>query len=207
MSSRLFAPTSDCPRCRFLVTQRGAVSFVTGRVMAVHDGGSVNRRHLGQSDVGANSLVHKVCQSRAGVAQPQVVSDAFLIQRHRMMNLTPGWKYEIMSAKKKTPKIQEIYAPKDVSIPSRLGGGVLKERVIRELPSKKVISYALAYINPAIYGGDNGRVLGYDNSHGFSHRHFMGSMTAEEFPGYEALYEKFETEWQQIAIKFVNGEQ
>jgi len=34
-------------RCRFLVTQRGAVSFVTGRGMAVHDGGSVNRRHLG----------------------------------------------------------------------------------------------------------------------------------------------------------------
>jgi hypothetical protein len=60
--------------------------------------------------------------------------------------------------------------------------------VIRELPSKKVISYALAYINPAIYGGDNGRVLGYDNSHGYSHRHFMGSMTAEEFPGYEVLY-------------------
>jgi hypothetical protein len=94
-------------------------------------------------------------------------------------------------------KTHEIYAPKDVSIPSRLGGGVLKERVI---------SYALAYINPEIYGGDNGRVLGYDNSHGFSHRHFMGSMTAEQFPGYEALYEKFETEWQEIAIKFVNGE-
>ncbi len=51
----VFAPKSDCPRCRFLVTQRGAVSFVTGRGMAVHDGGSVNRRHLGQSDVGANS--------------------------------------------------------------------------------------------------------------------------------------------------------
>ena len=107
----------------------------------------------------------------------------------------------------KTPKIQEIYAPMDVAIPRRLGGGVLKERVIRELPSKKVISYALAYINPAIYGGDNGRVLGYDNSHGFSHRHFMGRMTAEDFPGYEALYEKFETEWQEIAIRFVNGVQ
>jgi hypothetical protein len=123
------------------------------------------------------------------------------------MILTPEWKCEIMPAKRNIPKTQEIYAPKDVSIPSRLGGGVLKERVIRELPSKKVISYALAYINPAIYGGDNGRVLGYDNSHGYSHRHFMGSMTAEEFPGYEALYEKFETEWRKIAIKFVNGEQ
>ena len=110
-----------------------------------------------------------------------------------------------MPAKKKTQTTQEIYAPKDVAIPSRLGGGVLKERVIRELPSKRVVSYALAYINPAVYSGDNGRVLGYDNSHGFSHRHFMGTMTAEDFPGYEALYERFEKEWREIAINLVNG--
>jgi hypothetical protein len=58
-----------------------------------------------------------------------------------------------------------------------------------------VISYALAYTNPAIYGGDNGRVLGCETSHGFSHRHYMGLMTAEEFPGHEVLYEKFDTEW------------
>jgi hypothetical protein len=42
-----------------------------------------------------------------------------------------------MAAKKSVVKVQEIYAPKDVLIPMRLGGGVLKERVIRELPSKK----------------------------------------------------------------------
>ena len=111
-----------------------------------------------------------------------------------------------MAAKKSVVKVQEIYAPKDVLIPMRLGGGVLKERVIRELPSKKVISNALAYINPMIYSGDNGRVLGYDNSHGFSHRHSLGTVTAEAFPGYEALYERFESEWRDIAIRFVNGE-
>jgi len=99
---------------------------------------------------------------------------------------------------------QEIYAPADVQIPRRLGGGVLKERVVREMPSGKVIQYALAYINPLIFGGDNGRVLGYDNAHGFSHRHFKGGITAEPFPGYEALYERFEAEWQQIAMAFVN---
>ena len=63
-----------------------------------------------------------------------------------------------MPEKMKRPKKQEIYAPADVKIPSRLGGGVLKERVIRDLPSKKVASYALAYINPLIFSGDNGRV-------------------------------------------------
>ena len=107
----------------------------------------------------------------------------------------------------KAPKTQEIYAPKDVAIPARLGGGVLKERVIRELPSKKVISYALAYINPLIFSGDNGRVLGYDNSHGYSQRHYMGVITPEPFTSYEALYDRFEQEWQALAIKFVNGEE
>lgn len=111
-----------------------------------------------------------------------------------------------MTGKKKAvPKTQEIYAPMDVQIPRRLGGGMLKERVVRDLPSRKVVQYALAYINPLIFSSDNGRVLGYDNSHGFSHRHFMGQMTPEPFPGYEALYDRFDAEWKEIAMKFVNG--
>ncbi|WP_304798608.1 DUF6516 family protein [Lacisediminimonas sp.] len=112
-----------------------------------------------------------------------------------------------MTEHMKRPKKQEIYAPADVKIPSRLGGGILKERVIRELPTKKVVSYALAYINPLIFSGDNGRVLGYDNSHGYTHRHYMGSIVPDPFTGYEDLYERFEREWQEIAVKFVNGEQ
>ena len=111
-----------------------------------------------------------------------------------------------MAATRKSSQKLEIYAPKDVTIPHKLGGGILKERVIRELPSKKVISYALAYINLSIFSGDNGRVLGYDNSHGFSHRHYMGKISPDEFIGYEALYIRFELEWQRIAMDFVNGE-
>jgi hypothetical protein len=111
-----------------------------------------------------------------------------------------------MSARKKAIlKSQEIYAPADVRIPRKLGGGVLKERVIRDLPSKKVVQYALAYVNPLIFSSDNGRVLGYDNAHGFSHKHLMGEVTHESFPGYEALYERFDTEWKEIAMEFVNG--
>lgn len=71
---------------------------------------------------------------------------------------------------------------------------------------QKVVSYALAYINPLIFGGDNGRVLGYDNSHTYSHRHYMGSIVADPLNSYEALYLRFEQEWQEIAVKFVNGE-
>lgn len=107
----------------------------------------------------------------------------------------------------KRPRKQEIYAPADVKLPKRSGGGALKERVIRELPSKKILSYALAYINPRIFSGDNGRLLGYDNSHDYSHRHYMGSIAADLFTTYDDLYERFESEWRDIAIRFVNGEQ
>ena len=94
-----------------------------------------------------------------------------------------------------------------MKIPSRLGVDRLKERVIRELPSKKVVSYALALMNPRIFSGDNGRVLGYDNSHSHSHRHYTGTRVPDPFIGYESLYERFKREWQAIAIKFGNGEQ
>lgn len=114
--------------------------------------------------------------------------------------------HKFMPVNMKPPIKQEICTPADVKIPVWLGGGTLKERVIRELPSKKVISYALAYINPLIFSGDNGRVLGYDNSHDYAHRHFMGTIVPDPFTSYEELYERFEREWQEIAIRFVNGE-
>jgi hypothetical protein len=108
--------------------------------------------------------------------------------------------------KKSTSLKQEVYKPKDVQIGRKFGGGVLKEYVIREIPSKKVIHYSVAYINAAIYSGDNGRVLGYDNSHGYSHKHYFGKITPDKFTSYEDLYDKFEMEWQKIAIDFVNGD-
>lgn len=96
------------------------------------------------------------------------------------------------------------YAPPDVKIPKRLGGGVLKELVEREARSGKVIHYAFAYINPVIYAGDKGRVLGYDNSHGFPHKHYLGKRTPEPALPWELIREKFETEWRAIASEFVS---
>jgi len=108
-----------------------------------------------------------------------------------------------VTASKPAPRL-ERYAPPDVKIKSKLGGGVLKELVVRELPSRKVIHYALAYINPSIYAGDNGRVLGYDNSHDYSHKHYYGTVTPAPFDSYEELYERFQLEWMDIALRHVN---
>ena len=54
--------------------------------------------------------------------------------------------------------------------------------------------YSLAYVNPWIYAADNGRVLGYDNTHNYHHRHFMGKVEKIEFHSYEALVTRFESE-------------
>jgi hypothetical protein len=55
----------------------------------------------------------------------------------------------------------------------------------------KVTKYNLAYINRLICQVDNGRVLGYDNSHDYHHQHFMGNVEAIEFKGYESLAARF----------------
>jgi hypothetical protein len=71
-------------------------------------------------------------------------------------------------------------------------GAMLKEEVWYE--GERVVKYSLAYINARICAADNGRVLGYDNTHEYHHRHFMGQVEKVEFHGYEALVARFERE-------------
>ena len=68
-------------------------------------------------------------------------------------------------------------------------GALLKEQIWFE--EGKVVAYSLAYINLKRSAVDNGRVLGYDNSHGYHHRHFMGQVEAVKFTSYAALAERF----------------
>jgi hypothetical protein len=69
-------------------------------------------------------------------------------------------------------------------------GALLKEEVWQDQDGQAVKN-SLAYINLMICGADNGRVLGYDNSHDHHHRHFRGKQESFEFTGYEALTRKF----------------
>jgi len=72
-------------------------------------------------------------------------------------------------------------------------GGTLKEEVW-QTEDGEVVKYSLAYINPRICGSDNGRVLSYDNSHDYHHRHFMGTVEPVEFDDYESLSKRFHAE-------------
>lgn len=55
-----------------------------------------------------------------------------------------------------------------------LGKGIMREEVWQNSRGD-VVKYNLAFINHSFWAGDNGRVVGYDNSHGHHHRHYGGS--------------------------------
>lgn len=75
-------------------------------------------------------------------------------------------------------------------------GALLKEQIWFE--DGKVVAYSLAYINLRRCRADNGRVLGFDNSHDYHHRHFMGHVEAVEFTTYEDLAEGFIAELHEL---------
>ena len=80
------------------------------------------------------------------------------------------------------------------------GGGLLSYEVWGHVENDKsvVTRYNLAYINHAIFRGDNGRVLGFDNAHDYHHRHYMGKVEAVEFVSFAATQERFQQEWLDI---------
>lgn len=93
-------------------------------------------------------------------------------------------------AKKTHHKIvDESYA-----IPVARGGGLVKSEVWVDRQGV-VVRYSLAYINPARFPGDNGRVLGYDNAHACHHKHDHGAVVSvDDFASYEDLVERFARE-------------
>jgi hypothetical protein len=84
---------------------------------------------------------------------------------------------------------------------SYLGGPqtlpLIKEEVWRDAKGT-VTRYSLAYIDPMIFPGDNGRVLGYDNAHGHHHRHFCGEVTPYGYATYEQVARQFLREANQL---------
>ncbi len=57
-----------------------------------------------------------------------------------------------------------------------------------------MVKYNLAYIDFHLCQSDNGRVVGYDNAHGFHEKHFKGTVTKVGFTTYERKAKAFYTE-------------
>jgi hypothetical protein len=73
------------------------------------------------------------------------------------------------------------------------GIGVLREEVWEDEDGNDQ-RYNLAFINHFMTSKDNGRVLGYDNSHGHHHRHFKGTVEAVPFKDYKSISAQFKVE-------------
>jgi Family of unknown function (DUF6516) len=101
-------------------------------------------------------------------------------------------------------QVEKLLERETFELKAKNGGGVLSYEVWGyESAEKTVVTrYNLAYINAALYGKDNGRVLGFDNAHGFHHRHFKGKVQAVEFTDYESIFERFQSEW----LSLIKGE-
>jgi len=102
----------------------------------------------------------------------------------------------------KPPK-ESLLEQERYELKQRFGGGVLRYEVwgYREKNRTIVTRYNIAYINHDLCRKDNGRVLGYDNAHGYHHRHYMGTVEPCEFVSYETRVERFQREWQEVVTQ------
>ena len=79
-------------------------------------------------------------------------------------------------------------------ITQKRGNGQLRREVWVDAQGQ-VTRYNLAYINHALHAGDNGRVVGYDNQHGYHHRHYFGVVAAVEFTSFDDIEDQFQADW------------
>ena len=79
-------------------------------------------------------------------------------------------------------------------IARKRGNGQLRREIWVDAKGR-VTRYNLAYVNPALHGGDNGRVVGYDNQHGYHHRHYFGAVTQVAFTSFENIEDQFQADW------------
>jgi len=104
---------------------------------------------------------------------------------------------DIVSRKPATKAVKrEKRVDETLHLSGKRRGAILKEEVWYE--AVRLVKYSLAYINPRICAVDNGRVLGYDNTHQYHHRHFRGKTEEIEFSNYAALLARFERELHQL---------
>jgi hypothetical protein len=60
--------------------------------------------------------------------------------------------------------------------------------------SGRLLRYGLALIDTHRTSVDGGRIIGYDNAHGYHHRHCLGKVESIEFESYESIERRFEAE-------------
>ena len=91
--------------------------------------------------------------------------------------------------REKKAKFKKVVSEQFPVNPKR-GGGILKIEAW-ENEKGEIVKYSMAYINHLIFSDDNGRVLGYDNTHDFHHKHYFGEISeVSDFINYQNLVDR-----------------
>ena len=101
---------------------------------------------------------------------------------------------------KKKIKIEHLVEDDAISLYKSKGNGILRRQIWVDTEGA-VTRYSLAYINHLIYTSDNGRVLGFDNAHGYHHKHYMGNVEPIFFDTFSELEKRFQQEFEVIHAK------
>ncbi len=105
--------------------------------------------------------------------------------------------------KNKSIKTERLLEDESFMLHKSKGNGVLRRQIWVD-ESDEVTRYSLAYINHRLFSGDNGRVLGYDNAHGYHHRHYLGEIEATTFESFDKLEALFQREFEVLHEKAKN---
>lgn len=105
-----------------------------------------------------------------------------------------------MKKKSRKIKAEQLIEDDAITLHKSKGNGVLRRQVWTD-EEGNVTRYSLAYINHLIFTGDNGRVLGFDNAHGYHHKHYLGKIEPVEFTSFSELEKIFQQEFEVIHAK------
>jgi hypothetical protein len=103
----------------------------------------------------------------------------------------------MVKRKNVTAKFKKVVS-EQFPVNRKRGGGILKIEAW-ENDKGKIVKYSMAYVNHLKFSGDNGSVLGYDNTHDFHHKHYFGEISeVSDFTTYQDLIDRFEKEIQEF---------
>lgn len=105
-----------------------------------------------------------------------------------------------MPKEKKKHKTEHLITDDSFTLTISKGNGILRRQIWSD-NNGKVTRYSLAYINSLYFSEDNGRVLGYDNAHGFHHKHYLGKIETVHFNSFIETEEQFQREFEVIHEK------
>jgi hypothetical protein len=106
-------------------------------------------------------------------------------------------KFSMKKNGKKLIKIERLIEDDAITLHKSKGNGVLRRQVW--VGNDGIVTrYSLTYINHLIFTGDNGRVLGFDNAHGYHHKHYMGDVEPVSFNTFAELEERFQREFEVV---------